>query len=218
MNLPQKRWSGQRGKGRAAAFLHDNVNYSGEDCLTWPFCTMPTGYGVLGYLRKNHYAHRFMCELVNGPPPSPVHEAAHSCGRGKFGCVDPRHLSWKTPTANALDSREHGTQARNPWGAAGKLSRNQIAEIWALKGRETQEKIAARFGMSASTIRDIYLGRTHLGMTVVAAMRKLSERDLGGMKNYSSGLWSRQNLEAMIDDLVVDTNRPFDDGQSRSDP
>lgn len=199
-------WSSKGGKGEAAAFLFDNVGYNGDGCLTWPFSTMPTGYGALGYLGEQHYAHRFMCELVNGPPPSPIHEAAHSCGRGKFGCVDPRHLTWKTPTGNALDSREHGTQARNPWGPKGKISRRQIAEIWALKGRETQAVTGKKFDISASTVRDIYLGRSHLGMTAVAMLRKLSERDLGEFKNYSSGMWSRQNLEAMIDDLVVDTN------------
>lgn len=194
------------GEGAAAAFLHNNIGYQGEECLTWPFSTMPTGYGAFGYFGQQLYAHRFMCELINGPAPSPIHEAAHSCGRGKFGCVDPRHLTWKTPTGNALDSREHGTQARNPWGNKGKLSRNQVAEIWVLKGRETQAVTAARFDVSASTVRDIYLGRTHLGMTAVTMLRQLSERDLGEFKNYSSGLWSRQNLEAIIDDLVADTN------------
>lgn len=207
---PKRRWSGKRGEGEGAAFLRANVDYKGEGCLQWPLSEMPTGYGVLAYLGKNHYAHRFMCELVKGPPPSPVHEAAHSCGRGKFGCVDPRHLSWKTPTANALDCRGHGTQSRNTWGPMGKLSKNQIAEIWALKGRETQTKTAERFGVSASTIRDIYLGRSHLGMTAVAMLRKLAERDLGDMPNHSSGLWSRQNLEALIDDLVAETNKKDD--------
>lgn len=200
-----------RGSGKAAAFLRDNVNFAGDECLTWPFSTAPTGYGMLGHLGEQLYAHRYMCELVNGPPPSPTHEAAHSCGRGKFGCVDPRHLSWKTPTENALDSKGHGTHARNQWGPMGKLSRNQIAEIWALKGRETQAKLAERFGVSASTIRDIYLGRTHLGMTAVAMLRKLSERDLGDLPNFSSGRWDRQALEAMIDDLVADTNKKADE-------
>lgn len=196
-----------RGKGATHAWLLANLNYAGVECLSWPFCTLPTGYGVFGHLGEHHYAHRYMCELVNGPPPSPIHEAAHSCGRGKFGCVDPRHLSWKTPSENALDSRAHGTQARNPWGPMGKLSKNQIAEIWALKGRKTQAQIAEQFGVSASTIRDIYLGRTHLGMTAVAMLRKLAERDLADLPNYSSGLWSRRNLEALIDDLVAETNK-----------
>lgn len=213
---PKRYWSNKKGEGEAVTFLRDNVGYDADGCLEWPFSTMPTGYACFGYLGKSLYAHRFMCELVKGPPPSPLHEAAHSCGRGKFGCVDPRHLSWKTATENALDSAKHGTQARNPWGNTGKITRNQVAEIWALKGRETQAETGARFGVSASTIRDIYLGRSHLGMTAVAMLRKLSERDLGDMKNYSSGMWSRQNLEALIDDLVADTNQSDSVGQHAS--
>lgn len=195
-----------KGKGRGVEFLRDNVNFDGKDCLIWPLSRGPTGYAQFGYLGGMFYAHRFMCELVNGPPPSPDHEAAHLCGRGKDGCVHPKHLLWKTATQNALDSRLHGTQARNPWGSKGNLTRRQIAEIWAAKGKETQQTTAERFGISASTVRDIYLGRTHLGMTAVAILRQLSQRDLGDMKNFSSGMWSRRNLEAMIDDLVADTN------------
>ena len=49
---------------------------------------------------------------------------------------------------------------------------------------------------------------TKSGACAKAVLRLLSEReDLGDMKNYSSGLWSRRNLEALIDDLVADTNQ-----------
>lgn len=203
---------GQRGKGYGIAFLREHLNDSDGPCLIWPLSRNPNGYGMLGFERKSYWAHRFMCEMVHGPAPTTEYEAAHSCGKGHEGCVHPRHLSWKTPSQNALDSRKHGTHSgRNPWGWKGSLSRNQVAEMWSLKGRMTQDKIAAKFGVSASTVRDIYLGRSHAAMTVVAMLRKLSERELGDMKNYSSGLWSRRNLEAMIDDLVADTNRPFEE-------
>lgn len=205
--MAKRNYSCKAGEGNAVAWLRAHVDHPGDECLRWPFSTHPTGYGSLGYMGEILYAHRFMCELVNGPAPSPVHEAAHLCGNGKEGCVHPRHLLWKTATQNALDSRGHGTQARNRWGPKGKITRRQVAEIWALKGRETQAVIGAKYDISPSTVRDIYLGRTHLGMTAVAMLRLLSEReDLGAMPNYSSGLWSRRNLEAMIDDLVADTN------------
>lgn len=69
---------GNRGKGRCAAWIFEHVNYQGADCLIWPFSKIDTGYGQLGYLGKIHKAHRFMCEQVNGPPPSPTLEAAHT--------------------------------------------------------------------------------------------------------------------------------------------
>lgn len=197
-------------KQTSREWLHAHVNYNGPDCLIWPFSRQPTGYGAFSDRstgeRETHYAHRYMCELVNGAPPDPIYEAAHSCGRGNDGCVDPRHLSWKTISENARDCRAHGTEKRNRWGWKGKMTRRQVDEIWSLKSRETQAVIAAKMNVSPSTVRDIFLGRTHLGMTAVSMLRKLSERDLGSFKNFSSGLWSRRNLEAMIDDLVVDTN------------
>lgn len=149
-----------KGQGVGVSFLRHNVNYDGPSCLIWPMSRNPNGYGMLGFEGGHHWAHRFMCELVNGPPPTPGHEAAHSCGRGKDGCVHPKHLSWKTISENALDSRKHGTQARNPNGPAGKLSDEQVAEILTLKGKETQASIADRYGCSPSTVRDIFSGRS----------------------------------------------------------
>lgn len=153
-------WSAKRGQGQAYAFLRDNQHYSGPECLTWPFSRIPAGYGMLGYLGETLYAHRFMCELVNGPPPTPQHEAAHSCGRGKFGCVDPRHLSWKTISENAMDCREHGTQARNKRGNRGHLTDKDAEEIKSLKGYLTQAEIARMFNTSEPTVRDITSGRS----------------------------------------------------------
>jgi hypothetical protein len=78
---------------------------------------------MLGYLGDTLYAHRLMCQLAHGDPPTPDHIAAHSCGRGHEGCVNPNHLSWKTYSENELDKRVHGT-TRNPWwGKKGKLTR-----------------------------------------------------------------------------------------------
>lgn len=148
------------GEGVGIAFLRHNLEYDGPSCLIWPMSRNPNGYGMFGFEGGHYWAHRYMCELVNGPPPTPEHEAAHSCGRGKDGCVHPKHLTWKTPSENALDSREHGTQRRNPYGNAGKLTDAQVAEILSLKGTDTQANIAARFGVSPPTIRDIFSGRS----------------------------------------------------------
>lgn len=157
---PRRGGARYRGKGFGVTFLRENVNYVGEGCLTWPMSRNPNGYAQFSVEGKQHWAHRFMCELVNGPPPTPEHEAAHSCGRGKFGCVDPRHLTWKTNAENSLDSREHGTQNRNPYGPKGRLTPQDVIQIRALRGVKTQAEIAAQFNISQPTIRDIFLGRS----------------------------------------------------------
>lgn len=146
-----------RGKGAAIRWIRDHAGYQGDDCLMWPF-RGPNGYGVFGYLGKQYYAHRYMCELVKGPPPTPEHEAAHSCGRGQFGCVNPCHLSWKTPSDNQRDRRLHGTKSS---GGRGRLTDEQAAQIRALRGAMPQREIAAMFNTSRANVSLIMTGNLH---------------------------------------------------------
>jgi hypothetical protein len=140
-------------------WLEDHRSYPHDWCLVWPFATLH-GYGQFGIKGKTHYAHRYMCELVHGAPPTERHQAAHSCGNGHKGCVNPRHLSWKTPSENQLDCKDHGTQAKNPYGNHGVLTHDKAATIRSLKGIKLQRELADEYGVSESTISDIWLGRT----------------------------------------------------------
>src|SRR5215471_14726746 len=93
-------------------WIQERVGHAGDDCLQWPFSRSSSGYGILFHEGKVVYAHRTMCELANGKPPTPKHHASHSCGRGHLGCVNPRHLEWKTAAENQQDRRKHGTWSR----------------------------------------------------------------------------------------------------------
>jgi len=151
---------GKKGEGAGVKFLRDNVLYAGDSCLVWPLSRHPTGYGTLGYLGKIHYAHRFMCELVHGPAPTPKHFASHHCGNGHKGCVHPRHLAWKTPSGNAIDRVKHG----NNWPKGhrvkySKLNKEKASEIRALKGFVTQYELATLYGVSRETVSHIHCGR-----------------------------------------------------------
>jgi len=151
-----------RGKGKAYQWLVDHVGYPHDYCLIWPF-SLTRGYGALSYLGQRHYAHRFMCKLAKGAPPTPEHEASHSCGRGDEGCINPNHLFWKTKTENALDCRKHGTQAKHHGGRAGKLTPEQVAEI--RSSAEKQCDLARLFGVHETTISNIKTGRTRKILT-----------------------------------------------------
>ena len=144
-----------KGKGHNYKWLLAHVAHSGDDCLIWPFSRNNTGYGQLGYEGKMRKAHRFMCEMAHGNPPTPDHEASHACGNGMGGCVNPRHLSWKTRSENQLDRRRHGTANTNPTGQRGKLTKIQRSEILRLRGKMTQAKIAQRYGVHFETISRI---------------------------------------------------------------
>jgi len=142
------------GEGPNFKWLTDHVGYRGNDCLPWPFCRDGrVGRGQLGYRGRNWWAHRLMCVLAHGEPPTPKHQAAHTCGKGHFGCVNPRHLSWKTNSENQLDRAKNGNALRNPHGPRGALTPAQQAEIVALKGKMPQTAIAAKFGVSLGCVQ-----------------------------------------------------------------
>ena len=155
-----------KGKGRAAAWIFDHVNYQGADCLIWPFSRSDTGYGQLGYMGEIYKAHRFMCMQAHGKPPSPFHEAAHNCGNGFGGCVHPQHLGWKTPSENQLDRARHGTAITSRCGRTGKLTKLQRQEIIDLKGKMTQREIAKLYNVHFETIsRWQRLGKTSMSQS-----------------------------------------------------
>lgn len=138
-----------RGQSRNLQWLKDHVDFDGPECLIWPFGRRWNGYGQVGINRKIGYPHRYMCELVNGPPPTLKHVAAHSCHNGHSGCVHPRHLSWITPRENLLQRREAGTLTEKRWQPRrSTLTPQQMAEIISLKGKKNQREIGKMFGIS----------------------------------------------------------------------
>lgn len=150
-----------KGSGAGLKFLRDLVDDAPTTCAIWPLFRDQNGYGRVGYNGDIYWAHRLSCILAHGDPPSDDHEAAHSCGNGKDGCVNPRHLSWQTRSRNQKDRREHGTKAvgvRRP--SLRKLTPEKVDEIRKLRGTASQREIALRFGVSDATIRDIYSGKS----------------------------------------------------------
>lgn len=150
-----------RGKGAGIQFLRANVAYDGITCLLWPLSCDDKGYAVVRFDGKNRKAARVMCEMVKGPPPTPQHEAAHSCGRGHHGCIDPRHLSWKTRAENQRDRRQHGTAGRGLGGyRLRKLTPEQVREIRRLGGKKNRDALARMFGVTPAAIGNILAGRS----------------------------------------------------------
>lgn len=147
--------SPHRGKGRGLAWLKANVGYDGEECLIWPWSKTYQGYGQLGFHGKVRKAHRVMCELVNGPPPTPEHEAAHQCGKGHLGCVHPKHVEWKTPAGNRADMIQHGTWQKK---VARRLTIDKVQEIRA--SELSCVDLATKYAVSVSAIFKIKRGET----------------------------------------------------------
>lgn len=140
------------------------VPYQGENCLTWPFSTRAHGYGQIAYQGKNWVASRLVCEMAQGSPPEPSYQAAHSCGNGHLGCVNPNHISWKTPKDNLADKAIHGTIQTGERNGAAKLTASDVSSIRRLHGKVPRREIAEMFGCSAANISSIVrrLNWTHL--------------------------------------------------------
>jgi hypothetical protein len=139
------------------------LQYDGNECLKWPYSTTPKGYGYMSRIGagpgKRELVHRRVCEAVNGPPPTPQHEAAHSCGKGLQGCCAKRHLSWKTSGGNMADKYLHGTVARGEM--LSKLTEEDVRRIRVrLSRNESQTSIAKDYGVSHKTISKIHVGET----------------------------------------------------------
>lgn len=147
--------------GKPEQWLRDNLEHDSNECLKWPFGGRDNGYGTLVFEGQHGSAHRFMCRLKHGEAPTELHEAAHSCGKGHEGCVNPNHLSWKTPSENQADRVLHGTSNRGERMGTSKLDRNQVAEIRAsyVPRIMSYSKLAEKYGVSAGAIGDIVRGK-----------------------------------------------------------
>lgn len=137
--------------GAALAFLEVAKAYTGDDCLIWPFSRNTDGRASIGNENRSSAA-RLVCQAVNGAPPTPNHDAAHSCGKGNDGCVTPHHLGWKTRKENEADKIIHGTATRGERSALAKITREQVLQIRALVGTVPQREIAARYGITQSNV------------------------------------------------------------------
>jgi hypothetical protein len=129
--------------------------YESDECLFWPYAKYRGGYAQF---ERHQSVCRYLCEFSHGPPPTREHQAAHSCG--KAGCVNKRHLSWKTRLENEADKLVHGTHLRGERQNGAKLTEENVRQIRRLKGTMFQGEIAAKFGVNYITVNDIFHGRT----------------------------------------------------------
>mgnify|MGYP001320379202 CR=1 FL=1 len=129
--------AGRVENGKVRDWILAHVAYQGDDCIMCP-------HGVQGRYRsstltgKKTTASRTMCTLAHGDPPSDDMDAAHSCGNGHLGCLNPKHLSWKTKSDNQNDRFLHGTDDAGEKSSRAKLSSAQVAFI-----RENPEGLSA---------------------------------------------------------------------------
>lgn len=150
----------RRGNRELMDWILQHKTHKGDDCLIWPFTRSTDGRGQITVGGKNRKAPRIMCEVAHGAPPTPEHQAAHSCGKGHTGCISPDHLSWKTRVENEADKMIHGTRPLgvDAWNA--KLTADDVQEIRRRSKSERCSDLAKEFGVHPGTISQLKRGIT----------------------------------------------------------
>lgn len=144
-------------------FEQATLHQESTDCLIWPFSRNAAGYGLVSLQGRSRIASRAICARVHGPPPSPKHEAAHNCGNGAGGCVNPLHIEWKSPKENTQDKVRHGTHNRGHKNPGAKLSPEAVAFI--RENRKTraipQRDLAKMYGVCVGAVNLAGRGLTY---------------------------------------------------------
>lgn len=148
-------------KGEPARYYETTVlTHNSDECLIWPYTRGSDGYARLK-LRGEHLVQRIICFDLYGPPPSDIHEAAHSCGHGMQGCVNPRHVRWASREENAADKLKHGTVPLGTNCGLAKLDDDDVRTIRRLRAAGVPNRaIAAQFSISPTAISNINTGVT----------------------------------------------------------
>ena len=151
--------SGRVSPGIPATFLAKNVISSDtDDCITWPFNKSRGGYAVIRIGEKTVSVSRHVCEITNGAPSAGM-DAAHLCGNGHLGCVNPRHIRWTDHAENCAHKEAHGTAQKGVKNPAAVLDEATVRAIMAIKGVASARLIAEQFGVSRETVSHIHNGR-----------------------------------------------------------
>lgn len=147
-------------KGEALRFAGlTALPFSGDECLIWPYGRDRKGYGVMRAEGRKQCASRYVCRRAHGEPASPDLQAAHSCGNGHLGCVNPKHLRWATAKENTADTIVHGKSGLiSGRSLTARLTAADAQRIRALKGKMTLVDIGKMYGIGAPHVCRIFKG------------------------------------------------------------
>jgi len=142
-----------------ASFWQKAIANPDNGCMEWHGSMFQDGYGSVFLDGRNQYAHRVAYELTYGPIPNGK-LVCHKCNNRR--CCNPKHLYAGTQTDNVRDcimaNRRHDCIGVLDGNA--KLTDAQVTDIRTLyrPRKVTQDYLAAKFGVSRSTVGYIIRG------------------------------------------------------------
>lgn len=114
-----------------------------------------------GYTRT---LNRLVALSFIGPPPTPLHHAAHNDGNKAHNTIS--NIAWKTKRENEADKIAHGTTNRGERNGMSKITDAQAAEIVrrAAAG-ESRPLLCKEYGLTSSAVSNIVNGRRRAAAT-----------------------------------------------------
>jgi hypothetical protein len=158
-------------RGAPLSFIERLLTEKHTDCVIWPFATS-RGYAYVKWNGKRVRVSRLLCRLVHGDPPNSAMEAAHRCGNGARGCVNPSCLYWATKTENEADKLRHGTLRFGEKHVYSKLTDSQADDI--RRDARPGKVIAADYGIDPSHVSKIKSGKRRI--SYAARLKAAEER------------------------------------------
>lgn len=154
-------FTARRGQGVLLAELQAAGKATTDECLI--LATHGGGRPVAKLDGTLSLASRVVWILANGDP-GPLH-VLHTCHRGDDGCVNLRHLYLGTNEQNVRDMVNAG-RARGGRQGRRKLMPEQVREIRNryAAGGVTYASLAAEYGVSEGTVRQLVRGRAWTGL------------------------------------------------------
>ena len=124
-------------------------------CILWDGHLNHHGYGHIGVGKKLKRTHRLAWELTNGPIPDGK-RVLHKCDVPR--CINPSHLFLGSQSDNMRDMHGKSRAAIGERHGNAKITEDQVMSI--LSDARGPSKVAAQYGISASTVCDIRAGRS----------------------------------------------------------
>lgn len=119
-----------------------------DACWVWGGGRTGKGYGQFRRGDKMYASHRVVLQWSTqreGKDLFATHGPCHN-----KGCVNPKHLSWKTPKGNAADRTRDGTEHHGEGKAQSKLTEAQVLAI--RSDTRSQRQIAVAYGIAPSNV------------------------------------------------------------------
>lgn len=142
---------------RLASFWAKVDKNGPNGCWVWTASRKPNGYAQFYSRGRMHRAHRLAWTLMGRELPAKGLELAHRCHNRI--CVNPEHIYVATHLENIQDGVRAARHAHGERMSTAKLTEANVLEIRSLRGKELSKSIAARFGVQASHISNIWTRR-----------------------------------------------------------